>query len=335
MKEKTTTKYSVLSNTRNLPSIYIPKPVSDDRKAWFNKNKYNVLNQTAQSYGALSEIQELYLSKAGIVSDFIDKLLNDSIDGLRIYFCSRGIKNDEDEIEDQDNCGRFNFIFASTVNGDDYGDYYSYKKKSKKIELISIHKARKWVKKYQIVDGKRDRLSSTLTSDDQNNKCFETKHVWFDKTKITELKNEIIEHLKRDIKAGLKIKLVSYTDEKEVDGVFGQKVPQIYQQRLTIDFVFTDKGGDEVYMDEDTLVLRTIATIYNIGQPFIDDEDIWEELFSPPYNKTKLDRILEELSRDKYKNWKKALNDLYTMDTGDPTPPPSSGNKEGLDTSDE
>lgn len=323
MKDKNTTKLRAIPGTvKPLPSIYISKGVSDDRKAWFNRNKYDKLNQTAQNDGALSEIQDIYIRKAEVFSKFIDEILSASsgVDGLRIYFGSRGKKEDEADIEDKDNCGRFNFVFAGTVNKKDFGNYYAYK--GKKIKTISQGKAEKWVRKYQETDKKRDKLKDTLTPADQAANCLETKHVYFEKDKVEELKTEIVERLKKDKGAGLKIKLVSYTDEKFIDDIFGAKVPQSYQQRLTIDFVFTDKDGNDVYLSEDEFITRAIVSIFNLGHSFIDENPKWDELFSPPFDRAKLNTILEELNRERYVNWKRLLTNFYTMDTGVPAPPP-------------
>lgn len=315
-----------------LPRIYVPKSIGDARKAWFNAHKYGVLYHAAKENGALSETQEVYFHQAKVVSDHINELINENekIDGFRIYFGTYG----PNQIESKR--GRFNLIFVSTTDKHDSGVYYikGGKPKDNTIEPISKELALEYVGNFQTPDGKRDRLTSTLTVEDKRNKCFETKHLWFDIEKIKELRDLIEDHLKKYSGYGLKIRLVSYTDEDEIEGAFGGIVPQTYKQRLTVDFIFIDENNSEIYLDDEILILRTIETIAEIGHSFIEDDPVWRELLQKPYDRARLDKILDLLNTDEYKILRDMLNNLYTMDTGDPTPPPSTDNMAALDVSD-
>ncbi|MGQ7856801.1 hypothetical protein ACUN24_21400 [Pedobacter sp. WC2501] len=338
MKEKKAFKLHPFLNTiKDLPSIYVSKSISDDREHWFDKKKFSILNQIAKGDGAASEIQEVYFPQAGALSNQISEFLKSgNVDGLRIYFGSFGKKIDEIEAADKKNCGRFNFIFAPTSNKHDIGTYY--KKNGAVIDELLQANAERWIANYQQVNGKRYQLKSTLSIEDQEAKCYETKHVWFDLNKTTELRDMIIEQLNKDSLAGLKIKLVSYTNEDFVDGFLGAKIPQKYKQRLTVIFVFTDEEGVEIYKDdkeEEYLLIRKFATLYRNGESFFVGDDTWTELFSPPYDNQKWNAVLLALKDKRYAELINRINNLYTMDTGDPTPPPSTDNKAALDVSDQ
>lgn len=290
-----------------LPRIYVSKSIGDARKAWFNAHKYGVLHQAAKKNGALSETQEVYFHQAKAVSDHINSLINENekIDGFRIYFGTYG----PNQIGSKR--GRFNLIFVSTTDKHDSGEYYikGGTPKDNTIEPISKELALEYVGNFQAPDMKRDRLTPTLTTDDQDNTCFETKHLWFDIEKIKELRDLIEDHLMKYAGYGLKIRLVSYTDEDEIEGAFGGRVAQTYKQRLTVDFVFIDENNSEVYLDDEILILRTIETIAKIGHSFVGDDPMWKELFQKPHNRAKLDRILELLNTE-YIELRDILNDL-------------------------
>lgn len=326
-----TTDSTRLTPSAPLPSIYVSKDVSDDREHWFNKNKFNLLNAIAKDYDAPGELKEIRLNRVKELSDLIGAFLKiKGMDGLRIYFATRGIKQEETEKEDIDSCGRFNFIFVCTVNKEDYGNYYRVKEGE--VAQISEDKARSWVKNYQMTNGKRDTLKRTLSTADSNLGSLETKHVWFDRDKTIELKQEI-DYQAKD--AGLKIRLVSYTDESLINGAFGGKIPQKHKQRLTIEFVFTDKHGSDVYVDDESINTRKLLTLIDKSSFFLEKDDIWKNLLTLPYSEKKWNKILELLNSEDYRSLQKRINDYYTMDTGDPTPPPSSGNKAALDVSDQ
>jgi len=333
--KKSTTSASATDSTRRtpsapLPSIYVSKDVSDDREHWFNKKKFNLLNAIAKKYDAPGELKEIRLNRVEELSDLINGFIKiKGMDGLRIYFATRGTKQEETEKEDIDSCGRFNFILVCTVNKKDYGKYYRIKEG--KIAEILEDNARRWVRNYQMPNGKRDTLKRTLFATDSNLGSFETKHVWFNKDKTIELKQEIGYQTKD---AGLKIKLVSYTDEDLINGTFGGKIPQKHKQRLTVEFVFTDAHGNDIYIDDATINTRKLLTLIDKRSFFLEKGDIWKNLLTLPYTEEKWNKILELLNSEDYRTLQKRVNDYYTMDTGDPTPPPSTGNKAELDISD-
>lgn len=325
----------VIDTVKPLPSIFVPKEVSDARRKWFNDHKYNTLNRLAIKDGAKRETQEVYFKNAKIVSNILEEFLRfKNMDGMHIYFGSRRKKKEETENEDKDSCGKIKLIMAPTQKSDDVTSlfkrkYYTFN--NGVLIKISKKSAKNWIKKYQNLGEKRRALDSTLTDEDRINGCFETKHIFFSNNKVKELIKEINDHVQKKI-TGIKIRLVSYDDSDSIPGIYGGRIKQAYKQRLSIDFVFTNDLGVEVYDDEETLIARKKAGINNNINLFLEKNSKLKGLISLPNTVENWNSILLLLNSSSYLKERNMLNMLYAMDTGAPAPPPSgSGNMATLD----
>jgi len=134
-----------------------------------------------------------------------------------------------------------------------------------------------------------------LTTMDVKDPCKETKHVWFS---LAQIKSIIIE-MKYQMGRHPEIVKgfgVRFTSYTDQDYSFLSLKPVPHHKRITIGFTFIDWEGED------------------IGIKQIDATEFLERL--------KITKMQKGLGGD-------------TFDTGDPTPPPSTGNKAELDVSDE
>lgn len=279
---------------RPLPITYVTTLESEKRIQWFINFKYPILDALTKLQEGGAENKKLDFIDLKTAIEFFKRILvdspnRDSVNGVRAYFASPS----SDGTVSPDKCGKLTLIFVATIGekNSDIAPYYSFKDGD--FVFIPEDEARAAVHNFQNI--KRNNLFSTLSDDDRQDDCKETKHLLFSidqiEETIAEMEYQSLSH--GDIVKGFGIRFSSYTDQ---DYRFENSKVVQYHKRLTIGFSFID------WQNED------------IGIKQIDPVEFKE-------------RLTVTISKERF------IGD--TFDTGDPTPPPSSGNKAALDVSDQ